>query len=246
MTTLTQTNTAQPLSIGQIVKDLLSPAEHFARMMDNASSMEASAWQEIRHWHEPTPIEFGCGFIDSAETRRMVGEICQVYAAEPVTEPLLAYLYLKHRQLLLTHPSDFYYYDGRCHIIPPWDDAPYEMIAAHGYSGCFGRDGDIVDFHGLDQSRIPFGMGFPAETFWQQLGLDYELPLGLFDYQKALDPVENALQTLMHKSAGRLSPLAILDDLANWAQKIEETPGDRVAYVALIAHARLLQAMKKN
>lgn len=246
MTPLTQTNTAQPLSIGQIVKDLLSPAEHFARMMDNASSMEASAWQEISHWHEPTPVEFGCGFIDSAETRRMVGEICQVYAAEPVTEPLLAYLYLKHRQLLLTHPSDFYYYDGRCHIIPPWDDTSYEMITAHGYSGCFGRDGDIVDFHGLDQSRIPFGMSFPAEAFWQQLGLDYELPMGLISYDSALEPIEGVLHAALLERTGRISYLAVLDDLARRSEQIEREPLCRSPYIALVVHARLLQGLQKK
>lgn len=239
-------STTKPLTISQIVKDLLSPAEHFAQLLTNATSMEDAAWQEIRSWYEPMPIEFGCGFFDPLEIRRVVGSVCLVYGREEVTETLLTYLYLKHRQLFLTTDLDLYGYYGRYDVSPPWDNAAYEMITARAYSACAGLDGDVVDFHALDWDQIPFPAYFPDETFWQQLCLDYELPLGLFDYQKALDPVENALQALMHKPAGRPSPLSILDDLANWAQKIEETPGHPAAYVALIAHARLLQAMRKK
>lgn len=246
MKTLKQTKTGKPLTIHQIIKDLLSPADHFARLLDNAQGMEESAWQEIGSWYEPEPVEIGCGFADPVEVRRMVGEICKAYGMEAATESLLVYLYLKHRQLFLTHFLDFYRYEGGYHFSPPWDDAPYEVFSAYGYPACTGPAGDIVDFEEVDRNRIPFGVYFPTDAFWRLVSLDYELPLGMLSYGKVLEPIESCLCTLMHGRTRGISPLPVLENLAFWAQQIENEPRDRFPYIALVTHARLLQGLRER
>jgi len=246
MTTVKERKTLRPTSLAKIMAELLSPAEHFARLRANAPDMEASAWEEIRSWHEPDPAEIDCGFADPDEVREMVEAICEDYGVAPVAETLQLWLYLKHRQRFLTHAHTLYEFDGRFHICRPCDDRPYEVVTGYSYCGCPGNEGDIVDFAKLNPEAIPWNADFPTEVFWRLLDLDCDMPMGMLSYDVAIEPIDSMLDTLLKCPSGRTSPLPVLDNLASWAQKIEAQPSNRFNYIALIVHARLLQGLPRD
>lgn len=238
-----ETSTTNTLTIQKIIKDLLFPAEHFARLQANAKQMEATAWQEIRTWYEPDPADFDRSFAKPAAVRRMVTEICAAYDLEEATETLLAYLYLKHRELFLRYDWDFYRHETGYHFAPAIDEDYQYVVNAFGYRACSAAVGDIVDFDELDPTAIPFDPFYPVDQVWEQLRSDHQLAVGLIEYAKALEPIECAFRGILHRHAGRTSPLFVMGNLATWVQKIEEEPARLSNYIALVVHARLLQGL---
>lgn len=243
MTTVKERKTFQPTPIAKLLTELLSPAEHFARLRANAQNMEASTWDEIRSWHESNPIEIDCGFANPDLVVEMVQDICEAYGVAPVTETVRLWLYLNHRQRFLTHAQTLYEYDGRFYIYPPCDDRPCEVVTGFSYLGCPGNEGDIVNFDTLNPEAIPWAHDFPSEVFWRLFDLDCEMPMGILRYDVAIELIDSMLDTLLKCPSGRTSPLSVLDNLAHWAQKIEAHPSNRCNYIALIIHARLLQGL---
>lgn len=243
MNTIEENQTAKATPIAKIVKDLLAHAEHFARLCADAKNMEATAWAEIRSWHEPDPAEIDTGFADPGKVREMGEGICKAYGMECVSETLLTWVYLKHRQLFLTQPGIVYRREDRMQLSTPRRDEGFSTILAYTYCGCAGSVGDIVDFQGLNPELIPFEEGFPKDIFWRLLDLDWDIPLGILTYDMAIAPVDRALTRLIAEHPVQVSPLPVLDNLAHWARKIEAQPYDRFNHIALVFHARLLQGL---
>lgn len=241
MNAIEEIQTAQPTPIAKIVKELLAHAEHFARLRANAKIMEESAWAEIRSWHEPDPVEIDTGFADPTEVRKMVEEICRAYGMKNVAETLLTWLYLKHRQLFLTHPGIVFRRDDRMQLSTPCYDEGFSEILAYTYCGCAGPVGDIVDFQALNPALITFEEGFPKDIYWRFLDLDWEIPLGMASYDMAIRPVDRTLTEILEQHSSPVAPLPVLENLATWARKIEAQPHCRFNHIALVVHARLLQ-----
>lgn len=233
-------NDTQTSPIRAIIKDFLSPADHFARLKANAVSMEMSAWQEIGTWYDPTPSEIDCGFVRPAKVREIVTRICDVYGLDAATETVLAYLYLKHRALFLKQHADFYACHGEYRLCLPMDGYDY-AVSAYGYSGCAAAQGDIVDLESLVFESIPFPPYYPIDLVWDQLCSDHEIGLGYIDYGKVVEDVEAALSLPVGCCASDLPVMAILDDLSNWATEIEKEPREMSHYLALVTHALLMR-----
>lgn len=236
----TQTN-----SIREIIKDFLSPADHFARLKANAATMEISAWQEIGTWYDPIPTEFDCGFVYPAKVRENVSRICGAYGLETATETLLAYLYLKHRALFLKHVGYFHFCQGEHYLCVPMEKHDYE-VTAYGYSGCAAGRGDIVDFESLVTDKISFPDFYPVDFLWKQLRSDHQLGLGLINYEAVVEVVEQALFKIVGERSANPSALRVLDDLAYWTQEIEREPRWMSHYLALVTHALLLRSLQSS
>jgi len=243
-------NDIQTSSIREIIKDFLSPADHFARLKANAAAMETSAWQEIGTWYDPMPDEFDCGFVDPPQVRESVTRICSVYGIEAVAETVLAYLYLKHRALFLKRSAYFHARQGGYYLCAPVDDDDdlecAEQVTAYGYSGCAAAQGDIVDFESLAADQISFPEFYPVGLLWKQLRSDHQLGLGLINYDTVVKVVEQALFKIVAERRVNPSALRVLDDLACRAQKIEREPRWMDHYLPLIAHALLLRTLQMS
>lgn len=233
-------NGTQTSPIREMIKDFLSPADHFARLKANAAAMETSAWQEIGTWYDPTPSEFDCGFVRPTKVREIVTQICTLYGVDAAIETVLTYLYLKHRALFLKQRADFYAYRGGYYLCLPMERYDYE-VTAYGYSGCAAAQGDIVDFESLVFESIPFPPSYPFDLVWNQLCTDHEVGLGYIDYGKVLQDVEAALSLPVECRASDPPVMAVLDDLSYWANEIEKEPREMHHYLALVTHALLMR-----
>lgn len=236
-------NDTQTSIIREIIKDVLSPAGHFARLKAYAVPMEMSTWQEIGTWYEPDRTDVDCAFVHPEEIRDVVTEICTTYNATDAAETVLAYLYLKHRALFLTHEEDFHGCDGQYYRCVPLEDYD-EYVTGYGYCECSAAAGDIVDFSTLDPAEIPFHVYYPVNRLWAQLRSDHQLGLGLINYAKAANDMANILCSIMANRTMPTAPLLVLDNIGWRGGRVEEEPCSMINLIALVVHACLLQALQ--
>lgn len=210
-------------------------------------ALAEKAWQHLAACHARLEEEciFDEPFVDRAEARQIVRDICQIYNRPAAADGVLASLYLQHRQRFLTAYQDFYCINGEYWFCCPSEDDDDEctMFSAYGYFGRSGSQGDIVDFECIDPEMVGFGCNCPVSDLWDQLALDQQLPLRLINYEAALKMVDRAICDTLAASASPLPKAWAVQSLQKWLLDLELNCDNPLPGIAIATHAILLQAL---
>lgn len=233
----------ETVTLSRVAGSLTPIAEQFEALDMDSSELEAAAWNTVRDWHEPEPVQREGPLVSLRAVKKLTAEICRLYGVASVTESILAYLYLKHRALFLTYQWNFYADSNGNYSRSYQPGSGGRWVSGYSYSGCSACTGDIVDFHGLAMSKVLFPRYFPGGETWKQLQADHQLPLGLINYEKIADIVRGEACAHIKRRWRERSLYAAKGHLVELTRLFERRPMSMEYPIALVVHAVAMPAM---
>jgi hypothetical protein len=232
-------------SVSDIVGQLLSPTEQFNQLMQKGERLEEAAWNTIRTWHEPVPLEYDAPLVCPKAVEEITAEICNLYGMASATASILAYLYVKHRALYLTYHTSLYVYPNGYYVSPSQPGEWDRNVMGFSYSGCSGPMGDIVEFDKLVLSEIAFPPGFPSAEAWKQLQTDHGLPLGLLNYRRVAEVLKLGLRTNINDTRSQCLIYLAWDHFVEVTRLVERERWQLQYPIAMVVHSVVMQALCK-
>lgn len=223
----------------------------FDQMKTAIPSLEKRAWKHVAacYAHQEVVGLFDEPLVNTATVHQVVHDVCQAYQCLKLAHGVLLALYLENRKRNLTFEQDYYVSpEGGISFCAPGGDEEegYTRFTGYGYFGRTGAVGDIVDFDRIDPDEIDFHWGCPVDDLWEQLELDHQMPLGLLNYDIALEQARGAIRRTIEQCAGPMTANWALQDLRRWVLDMDLQPDNMLPGIAVAAHVAVLRALSER